>query len=264
MKKRLLLVEDEEHLAFTLKFNLDQEGYQVDRAATVAEAYRFLEESSSSAQEKAKNQQSTYDLLLLDVMLPDGDGFSLCESIRKQGDKTPVLFLTAKGTPDDIVAGLEAGADGYITKPFNLKELLARIVAMLRRQSWKLPETEQVSEQEVQEEAQEDIQEYRFVDHCVNFETHEVIAKGKPVELTALEFKLLHFFIQNENKVVTRKDLLERVWEVSTNNYTRAVDNFLVRLRRVFEKDPSKPVHFLTVRGVGYRFLGACKFPEQK
>lgn len=230
MSKRLLLVEDEEHLAFTLEFNLTQEGYQVDTAMTLADAERRLEES--------------YDLIVLDVMLPDGDGVQFCRGMRARGNHTPVLFLTAKGAPDDVVAGLEAGGDDYITKPFVLKELLARIVAMLRRSSW------------TQESNKESLPErFTFGKASVDFHTHEVTVEGEKVELTALEFRLLSFFISNVGQVLSREALLEEVWEVSAKHTTRTVDNFLVRLRRLFEQNPSKPKHFVTVRGVGYRFI---------
>lgn len=229
-KARLLLVEDEEHLAFTLEFNLSQEGFDVTVASTLASAREAL--------------QGTFDILLLDVMLPDGLGFDLCREIRRDGDVTPIIFLTAKGSPDDIVKGLEAGADDYVTKPFQLKELLARITAMMRRIQWQ-------SDVDVPQ----DIQRYTFQDNVIDFESHKVTVSGVPTELTALELKLLHFFIQHADKVVSRQKILEEVWQVSSNVNTRTVDNFLVRLRRIFEKDAKHPAHFLTVRGAGYRFV---------
>lgn len=228
--KRLLLVEDEEHLGFTLQFNLQEEHYHVDWAPTLADA---------------RNHLSTgYDLILLDVMLPDGTGFELCKEIRAQGNRTPVLFLTAKGSSEDIVTGLEAGADDYMTKPFVLGELLARIKAMLRRSSWQSNEASIALPPET----------FSFGHVHIDFRSHEVTMEGNPVELTHLEFRLLRFFIEHQNQVVSREVLLESVWEVHATSYTRTVDNFLVRLRRLFEKDPSQPKHFLTVRGAGYKF----------
>lgn len=231
MSGTLLLVEDEEHLAFTLEFNLTQEGYVVDTARTIQEARQFV--------------GNAYDLILLDVMLPDGNGFQFCQSIRQEGNRTPVLFLTAKGSSEDIVEGLDAGADDYITKPFVLKELLARIAAVLRRKQWTAP-TDAVDTLD---------ETYTFGRVRVHFGHHTVHLDDECIELTALEFRLLQFFIAHENQAIRREDLLERVWEVSASNTTRTVDNFIVRLRRIFEEDPSNPKHFLTVRGVGYRFV---------
>lgn len=234
--KRLLLVEDEDHLGFTLQFNLQEEGYHVDWAAHLQQAQAFLAQSEP------------YDLILLDVMLPDGNGLDWCKHLRQQQNHTPILFLTAKSSPEDIVSGLELGADDYVTKPFALAELLARIKAMLRRTSWHPP---------LRAAAELDNlpPTFSFGPHSIDFTTHEVLAHGHPVELTHLEFRLLQFFIAHANQVVTREDLLEHVWEVNASNYTRTVDNFLVRLRRIFEKDPTDPKHFLTIRGAGYRFV---------
>lgn len=229
--KRLLLLEDEEHLGFTLQFNLMEEGYHVDWAQSLKEA--------------REHTQEPYDLLILDVMLPDGSSLDWCKQLREQGLHVPILFLTAKGSPEDIVSGLEVGADDYVTKPFALHELLARIKAMLRRTAWHAKPTD----------AESHPQRFHFGNHQINFQTHEVVAHGKPVELTHLEIRLLRFFVQHQGAVVSRESLLENVWEVHASNYTRTVDNFLVRLRRIFEKDPSQPQHFVTVRGAGYRFL---------
>jgi DNA-binding response OmpR family regulator len=229
-QENLLLVEDEEHLAFTLGFNLQAEGYNVETVGTLQAARVAL----------AKQR---FDLLLLDVMLPDGEGFVLCRELREARDRIPVLLLTAKGTPEDIVKGLEAGADDYVTKPFVLKELLARIKAILRRHHWQSPE------------APSPLQRFCFAGHEIDFENYDVRANGEPVELTPLEMKLLRYFIEHEDQVLTRETLLEKVWGVAAKNHTRTVDNFLMRLRRLFESDHTQPKHFLTVRGVGYRFL---------
>lgn len=227
-KQRLLLLEDEENLAFSLEFNLSQEGYLVDVAGTLAQARTCLE-------------TARYELLILDVMLPDGLGFDLCRELRNRGDVTPIVMLTAKGQSHDIVRGLDAGADNYMTKPFSLDELLARIAAMLRRQAWlDTPQT---------------LSRFHFGPHLVDFDRHEVHANGELVDLTALEVSLLRYFIENQERVVSREELLENVWQVSRHTVTRAVDNFIVRLRRVFEEDQSNPRYFQTVRGVGYRFV---------
>lgn len=237
---KLFLLEDEEHLAFTLEFNLVQEGYQVDVCTTLHEA-------------RARLDGHRYDVLILDVMLPDGTGLDLCAEMRTQGDFTPVIFLTARGRSEDIVRGLEVGADHYITKPFSLDELFARIAAILRRLSWQDGATadEPDAEQEIIE----------FGPHRVNFTTHQVSASGESVELTALEMKLLRYFLERPGKVIPRTELLEEVWNVSPEANTRAVDNFIVRLRKLFEEDPAEPRWFQTVRGVGYRFV-AVESPQ--
>ena len=228
---RILLVEDEEHLAFTLRFNLEEEGYSVDLAGTLEAARECI--------------GRPYDLILLDIMLPDGSGFDFCEELRTKGNFAPVLMLTAKGTPEDIVTGLGVGADDYLTKPFSLSELLGRISAVLRRRQWERDSNP----------APEASSQLVFGENRVNFETFEVSARGEPVELTELELRLLRFFVDRPNVVVSRQELLEGVWQVNPHTNTRTVDNFLVRLRKVFELDPSEPKHFLTIRGVGYRFV---------
>ena len=228
---RILLVEDEEHLAFTLRFNLEEEGYSVDLAGTLEAARECI--------------GRPYDLILLDIMLPDGSGFDFYEELRTKGNFAPVLMLTAKGTPEDIVTGLGVGADDYLTKPFSLSELLGRISAVLRRRQWERDSNP----------APEASSQLVFGENRVNFETFEVSARGEPVELTELELRLLRFFVDRPNVVVSRQELLEGVWQVNPHTNTRTVDNFLVRLRKVFELDPSEPKHFLTIRGVGYRFV---------
>lgn len=229
---RLLVVEDEQHLAFSLEFNFAAEGYDVAVATCLAEARANLGEAS-------------YDLIVLDMMLPDGLGIDLCRELRLAGDHTPVLFLTAKGAPDDVVAGLDAGADDYVTKPFVLQELLTRVAAMLRRQRWNDAAP-----------APGAIRAIEFGDgNRVDFETREARARGEAVSLTDLELRLLRFFVERQSLVVSRQELLEEVWGLAGDTNTRTVDNFLVRLRRLFEADPSRPAHFVTVRGVGYRFV---------
>ncbi len=235
MPSRLFLLEDEDHLAFALTFNLEKAGYTVVAARNLAEARECLPAADS-------------ELLIFDVMLPDGSGFDLCRELRAAGDLTPVLFLTAKGTPDDIVMGLDAGGDDYITKPFALDELLARIAAILRRRRWDGSSDGELSAPQV-------MTSYTFAGNRVDFVSHEATAGDKTLTLTALELKLLRYFFKREGEVVTREKLLTEVWEVSSETNTRTVDNFLVRLRRAFEDDPSSPRHFLTVRGVGYRFV---------
>jgi len=227
---KLLLVEDEEHLAFNLSLNLGDEGFEVIVAKNLAEA------DAAMAQRPA--------LIVLDLMLPDGNGLDFCAGLRTRGNRTPVLMLTAMGSADSIVEGLGSGADDYLPKPFELAELIGRIRALLRRRAWDASPT-----------ADTPANTLAFGGATVHFDTHMASVAGKTFELTELEIRLLRFFIEHENRVVSRAQLLENVWEVSPRTHTRTVDNFMVRLRRLFEKDPARPVHFVTVRGVGYRFV---------
>jgi DNA-binding response OmpR family regulator len=222
-------VEDEEHLAFALEFNFTEEGFSVQLARTIAQARELL--------------GGGHDMIILDVMLPDGNGFELCRELRAQGNRVPILFLTARGSLEDIVKGLEAGGDDYMTKPFALQELMSRVGATLRRRQWDGP-------------AQGDGpgQAYRFGEHVVNFQTRDAFAFGKPVGLTELEYRILKYFADHPDRVIAREELLSNVWEVSPDTNTRTVDVFVARLRRVFERDPAQPQHFITVRGAGYRY----------
>ena len=229
--QRLLIVEDEEHLAAGLKLNLELEGYRVEVAATAKEAGQKLLDPNG------------YDAIVLDVMLPDLDGFSLCKKFRESGNFTPVIMLTARSSPEDRVRGLEAGADDYLVKPFELGELLARVRSVLRRQRW---------EQDVGTQKAATLQ---FGQAEINFETHEVTVGGELVQLTQLELDLLRYFARNAGRVLSRNELLERVWKLRNYSNTRTVDNFISRLRRRFEVDPSAPVHFVSVRGAGYKFV---------
>lgn len=230
--QRLLIVEDESHIAAGLKLNLELEGYRVDVAANAKEAGQRL-----------LNPQG-YDAIVLDVMLPDLDGFALCRRFREAGNFTPVIMLTARSSPEDRVRGLEAGADDYMVKPFELDELLARVRSVLRRQRW---------EQDVGNHPKST--KLVFGRAEINFDTHEVTVAGEPVQLTQLELDLLYYFATNAGRVLRRDELLERVWKLRNYGNTRTVDNFISRLRRRFEIDPSDPVHFVSVRGAGYKFV---------
>ena len=230
-KHRLLVVEDEEHLAAGLKLNLELEGYEVDVAATGREAGERLLRSDA------------YDVIVLDVMLPDVDGFELCEKIRRSGNYTPVIMLTARSDADDRVRGLESGADDYLTKPFELEELLARVRSKLRRREWERngePASSAVA---------------RFGGATVDFDAHEVTVREEVVELTRLELDLLRYFVDHPGRVLSRDELLEQVWKLRNYSSSRTVDNFISRLRKHFEEDPSEPRHFLSVRGAGYKFV---------
>jgi two-component system OmpR family response regulator len=234
MNHKLLVVEDEEHLAFALEFNLKEEGFQVEVAPNLNRARAAL---SADTQ-----------LVILDVMLPDGSGFDFCKQLRQEGNRIPILFLTAKGSLEDIVNGLESGGDDYMIKPFALQELIGRVTAMLRRREW------DGRGQPVSSSAETAEHVFRFDGHSIDFQTREAFAAGTRVNLTDLEFRIFRYFIDNHNRVIGREELLSNVWEVSPETNTRTVDVFVARLRRMFERDPSHPQYFVTVRGAGYRF----------
>lgn len=228
----ILLVEDDAHIANGLLFNLEMEGYQLTHAKDGQRARRLLFEEALS-----------FDLIILDIMLPGISGFDICHALRKKNIFTPVLMLTAKNFEQDKIKGLRLGADDYMTKPFSLEELLTRIQVMLRRQSW-FNQEEQLSQ-------------YSFGDVELDFESFEVTVKGEPVRLTPLEMKLMKVFAENEGLVLSRDELLEKVWNQPDFGNSRSVDNFVMRLRRFFEENHAKPQHFHSVRGVGYKFTQA-------
>ena len=227
---RILVVEDDPYLAAGLVENLRAEGYTVDQAGDGRAA---LEQLGAQA----------YGLILLDVMLPQIDGFTVCRTLRERGDNTPVLFLTARGDPADRVRGLEAGGDDYLPKPFHLKELLLRVRAILRRWDW-------------YQSAAAESAVLRFGENEIDFRAFRARAwNGLTQELTEKEAMILKVLAERPGEIVSREDLLERVWGYDVFPSTRTVDNFILRLRRRFERDPTNPRHFLTVWGVGYRFL---------
>jgi len=230
--QRILIVEDEQHLAAGLKLNFEFEGYTVDISSTCRDARARLV------------GQEAYDIIILDVTLPDGNGFELCRRIRHAGNYTPVIMLTARGLASDRINGLESGADDYLTKPFELDELIARVGAMLRRQGWERSTPNQSRTRILQ-----------FGDATIDFDRHEVTVKGESLRLTSLEIDLLQHFAENPGRVISRAELLEKVWKLRNYPNTRTVDNFVMRLRRHFEKNPARPVYFLSVRGAGYKFV---------
>jgi DNA-binding response OmpR family regulator len=227
---RILIVEDEQHLAEGLRFNLEEEGFGVD-----------VRESGEEALE-AFAAGTHYDLLVLDVMLPGISGFDVIQQLRAQKHYLPTLMLTARGRPEDVVRGIAAGADDYLAKPFELSVLLARIKSLLRRQDWSgkpggTPKIEEIT----------------INGHRINLQALEVHHNGETQPMTLMEANLLRYLLEREDQAVSRAELLENVWRVHEDTDTRAIDNFIVRLRRYIETDPAQPRHLLTVRGVGYR-----------
>lgn len=249
MSGRILVVEDEEHLARGLKFNLEAEGYKTEVAGDGEAALNLL-----------LDQHAAFDLVVLDVMLPGKDGFIVASELRKANHFIPLLMLTARGRPEDVLKGFAAGADDYLPKPFDLNILLARIQSLLRRREWSRalvtnpPNESRVAEAKSDDTLRE-FDVYVFAGKEVDFGGLELRANGKMFRLTLMEAELLRHLIRNSGKVVSRKQILEEVWGLHEDTDTRAIDNFIVRLRKYIEKDPSKPEHLLTVRGIGYRFL---------
>ena len=238
---RILIVEDEQHLAEGLRFNLEAEGYQVQAVETGEAALELL---------LPEHQQPAFDLVVLDVMLPVKDGFTVVSEMRGAGQFVPTLMLTARGRPEDVLEGFAAGADDYLPKPFELSILIARIRGLLRRKQW-LRSTEPAPD-DAKSEAKEF---YEFGEKSIHFDLLEVHAAGKIYPLTLMEASILRFLIEHEGKAVSRKSMLQEVWGMREDTDTRAIDNFIVRLRRYLEDDPAKPRHLVTVRGVGYRFV---------
>lgn len=236
----IVLVEDEEHLAHGLLFNLRAEGYRTYHEADGDAALAYLLACPSTGPESPA-------AVVLDCMLPGADGFTIARALRAAGRYVPILMLTARSRPEDVLEGLDAGADDYLPKPFDLNILLVRIKSLLRRTAWQAAASKQ-TEQEAPDA-------YAFSDRTIRFDTLELIAPGRTTHLTVMEADLLRYLTDREGQVVSRKDILEQVWRVHEDTDTRAIDNFIVRLRRYLEDDPANPVHLVTVRGIGYRFL---------
>ena len=235
----IALIEDEEHLADALLFNLRAEGFRVHHEADGSAALAWL-----------LNPPERPRAVLLDVMLPGTDGFTIAKALRAANNYVPILMLTARDRPEDVLEGFEAGADDYLNKPFDLSILLARLNSLLRRMQW-----QQETEPEPAKEPEEVPEVYEFAGKTIRFDTLEIHASGHTTRLTLMEADLLRYLLGREGRVVSRKEILEEVWRVREDTDTRAIDNFVVRLRRYLEDDPAKPKHLLTVRGVGYRFI---------
>jgi len=230
---RILIVEDEQHLADGLRFNLEAEGHDVELADTGERALARLE------------QPPAVDVVVLDVMLPGMNGFAVASELRQRGRYVPVLMLTARGRAEDVLQGFEAGADDYLPKPFELAILLARVNGLLRRRAWMAAASEA---------GRPPADRFTVAGRVIDFEALEVRQGDRAMPLTTMEAKLLRYLIQHEGRTVSRKAILEDVWAVHEDTDTRPIDNFIVRLRRYLEDDPTSPQHLLTVRGVGYRF----------
>ena len=230
--QRVLIVEDELHLAEGLRFNLEEEGYAVEVVDTGEAALdRLLSEG----------ENGRFDLVVLDVMLPGKDGFAVVTELRAARQFVPVLILTARGRPEDVLKGFAAGADDYLPKPSELAILLARIGGLLRRTAWLRPTRDR----------------YTFAGKTIDFDRLELCVGDRTLPLTLMEANLLRYLVKHEGKAVSRKAMLEEVWGVREDTDTRAIDNFIVRLRRYIEREPASPQHLLTVRGVGYRFIAS-------
>lgn len=236
---RILIVEDEEHLAQGLRFNLEEEGHDVE-----------VTDKGEDALKRLLKEKQEFDALVLDVMLPGKDGFTVAKELREAENYIPLLMLTARGRQEDILKGFEAGADDYLPKPFNLKILLARLESLLRRKTWSQPAKEEP------EQSEEELPRlYTFGGKTIDFVGLKLQVGNKILPLTLMETELLRYLIKHAGEPVSRKAILEDVWNLREDTDTRAIDNFIVRLRKYVEKDPSEPKHLLTVRGVGYEFV---------
>ncbi len=228
---KILIVEDEQHIADGLRFNVEAEGYEAEIAADGETALEMLSGSS-------------FDAIVLDVMLPGIDGFNVARTVRDRKDYTPILMLTARSRPEDVLRGFEAGTDDYLPKPFDLDIFIARLNGLLRRQRWTK-----------ERPAPESGGTFEINGKTIDFDNLELISSDGVTRLTLMEMKLLRFLIENEGKTVSRKTILEDVWNLQEDTDTRAIDNFIVRIRKYLEDEPNNPKFVRTVRGVGYKFV---------
>jgi DNA-binding response OmpR family regulator len=231
---KLLIIEDEKHLAEGLRYNLEAEGYD---ALEVGDGEAGLQHAAEGG----------YDGIVLDVMLPGIDGFEVARALRRRNDFTPILMLTALGQPDDVIRGFESGADDYLPKPFDLNVFVARVKGLLRRNDW-------ARQAEPRPQLATDVVNVNGRE--IDFDKLELRTSDEVINLTLMEMKLLRFLMDNRGRPVSRKEILEDVWGLQHDTDTRAIDNFIVRLRRYLEDEPNNPQILLTVRGVGYRFNG--------
>jgi DNA-binding response OmpR family regulator len=256
---RILVVEDEAHLAEGLRFNLEAEGHSVQ-----------ISDNGEDALKRLLKDRESFDALVLDVMLPGKDGFLVASELRKAQNFTPLLMLTARGRPEDVLKGFESGADDYLPKPFNLAILIARVESLLRRKNWlAAPDSapqKRASTDELPPTASSPAPEsFRFDDKVVDFQNLQLRVGNQVIPLTMMESDLFRCLISNSGRPVSRKQLLQEVWNLHEDTDTRAIDNFIVRLRRYIEEEPGKPQYLLTVRGVGYKFVPSptAKHPKR-
>jgi DNA-binding response OmpR family regulator len=248
---RVLVVEDEAHLADGLRFNLQAEGHAVEVAA-----------DGETALEKLADKKERFDAVVLDVMLPGKSGFDVAALLREKKNYVPILMLTARGRPEDVLQGFAAGADDYLPKPFELAILIARLESLLRRSVWmkhadRADPVASNNDDNAQQAStsEESGDSFSFGGKSIDFAELELRTLGNTIHLTVMEAEFLRYLVRSEGRVVSRKAILEEVWGLHEDTDTRAIDNFVVRLRRYIEEDPSQPKHLQTVRGVGYRFV---------
>jgi two-component system alkaline phosphatase synthesis response regulator PhoP len=253
---RVLIVEDEAHLAQGLSFNLEAEGHSVKVVADGESALEILLGEEKSI--KGKNGKGEdFDAVVLDVMLPGKDGFTVASELRAARNFVPVLMLTARGRPEDVLQGFASGADDYLPKPFELAILLARLEGLLRRRDWMRESQRSLAGATVATATSDsgEFDVFSFAGRVIDFGKLELRVRGSTIRLTMMEAELLRHLVRSEGRVVSRKSILEEVWGLKEDTDTRAIDNFVVRLRRYIENDPARPEHLLTVRSVGYRFV---------
>jgi DNA-binding response OmpR family regulator len=234
-RKHILIVEDEKHIATILKYNMEAEGYRVTLVADGPTALRLVQADHFA-----------FDLMILDLMLPGMSGYVVCQTIRDENISLPILILSARSLPEDRARGFDCGANQYLNKPFDLDELLARVKNLLKLHPRQQSTTASSSAK---------ISTISFGKASINFETYEVRVETREVKMTHKELQLLRYFVENQGRVISRQELLSEVWDVNGEMQTRSVDQFMLRLRKIFESDPAKPKHFLTLRDAGYRFL---------
>ncbi|MGI8640410.1 MAG: response regulator transcription factor [Pyrinomonadaceae bacterium] len=235
---KILIVEDEQHIADGLRFNLEAEGFEVEIAGDGKQALEIL---------LTKNKR--FDAIVLDVMLPELSGFTVAKTLREAENFTPILMLTARNRPEDVLLGFEAGTDDYLPKPFELSIFMARLNGLLRRREWMNRENNSFQSSPISKEI------FVINNKTIDFTNLEIKTETETIHLTLMEAKLLRHLIENAGRAVSRKTILDEVWDLHVDTDTRAIDNFIVRLRRYLEDEPNNPQILQTVRGVGYRFI---------
>ena len=250
---RVLIVEDEAHLATGLRYNLEAEGHFVQVVGDGESALDVL--LGQKTEDRQENLGEEFDAVVLDVMLPGKNGFVVASELRAARNFVPVLMLTARGRPEDVLKGFASGADDYLAKPFELPILLARLQGLLRRRDWMRESQAQSTVASSKQTAPGEYDTFTFDGRTIDFGKLELRINGNTIRLTLIEANLLRHLVRNTERVVSRKSILEQVWGLHEDTDTRAIDNFIVRLRRYIEENPSRPQHLLTVRGIGYRFV---------